>query len=236
MHRLRASLPAVILGCGCLLISNVREQRTMAPVAPLTVLPPAAPGYEVREVSIADNERQVAGMSHYSMRTYTSDSLTDFSVYVGYYDRQGQGKTIHSPKNCLPGAGWETLTGGTRTITTTAGRQVEINRFILMNGASQALVYYWYQGRGRVESNEYTVKWDLLRDAALLGRTEEALVRIVVVLPPGEQGDKAGWDAKYAATDRLAESVAQRLVEDVERVLPPRRGAGSSTNMAASEG
>ena len=228
MHRFRAYLPAVILGCGCLLISNVREQRTMAPLAPLTALPPAVEGYDVTEVAISDDERRVAGMSHYSMRAYVRDSLSAFSVYVGYYDRQGQGKTIHSPKNCLPGAGWETLRAGTRTITTTAGRQVEVNRVILMNGTAQALVYYWYQGRGRVEANEYTVKWDLLRDAALLGRTEEALVRIVVMLPPGAQADKAGWDAKYADSDRLADQVAERLVEDVERVLPPRSGAATT--------
>jgi hypothetical protein len=43
-------------------------------------------------------------------------------------------------------------------------------------------VYYWYQGRGRVAASEYQVKWELLRDAALRARTEEAMVRIVVPL------------------------------------------------------
>ena len=35
-------------------------------------------------------------------------------TFVSYYERQTQGKTIHSPRNCLPGAGWEVLTPGTR--------------------------------------------------------------------------------------------------------------------------
>jgi hypothetical protein len=44
---------------------------------------------------------------------------------------------------------------------------------------ARAVVYYWYQGRGRVEANEYMVKWDLVRDAVLRRRTDEALVRLV---------------------------------------------------------
>ena len=51
---------------------------------------------------------------------------------------------------------------------------------MLVNSGQKAVVYYWYQGRGRVESNEYRVKLQLLRDSALRGRTEEALVRVVV--------------------------------------------------------
>jgi hypothetical protein len=72
-------------------------------------------------------------------------------------------------------------------------------------------VYYWYQGRGRVAHNEYRVKYELLRDAAVLGRTEEALVRIVVPVISND----------VAAADALAMRIAGDLADDVERVLPP---------------
>ena len=50
-------------------------------------------------------------MSDYVARVYARDSVMLFSTLVSYYERQSQGKTIHSPRNCLPGAGWEILRG-----------------------------------------------------------------------------------------------------------------------------
>jgi EpsI family protein len=86
---------------------------------------------------------------------------------------------------------------------------VRVNRYLLQKGAAQALVLYWYQGRGRVEHNEYVLKWDLLRDAALRQRSDEALVRVVVPL--------AGNEA--AALD-LARQAAQALIPAVDAALP----------------
>jgi EpsI family protein len=142
---------------------------------------------------------------------YWQDTTMAFTTYVGYYDRQMQGKTIHSPRNCLPGAGWEILEGRTATVTSATGPHV-VNRYLLKNGLSHAVVYYWYQGRGRVVANEYTVKLNLLRDAAFKGHTEEALVRIVL---PVEAGPAA-----QARADELGLRMAARLVDEVDRVLP----------------
>jgi EpsI family protein len=89
------------------------------------------------------------------------------------------------------------------------GRPVNVNRYVLGKGASTALVYYWYQGRNRIASNEYLVKWDLLRDKALRGRSEEALVRIVVP-----------FKGAVAEADSLATKVAVALIPEIERGLP----------------
>jgi EpsI family protein len=141
-------------------------------------------------------------------RGFERDSTIAFSVYVGYYDRQVQGKTIHSPKNCLPGAGWEGVSAREEQLQVGSGR-VPVNRYTLVNSGSKAVVYYWYQGRGRVESNEYRVKLQLLRDSALRGRSEEALVRVVVPVL-GSEADAA----------ELARRVSARLVPEMFRVLP----------------
>jgi EpsI family protein len=158
-------------------------------------------------------------MSDYVMRIFSRDSSDLFSVYVGYYDYQVQGKTIHSPKNCLPGAGWETMQESTAQVVT-GGRSYPVKRYLLANGAARAMVYYWYQGRGRVEANEYKVKWDLLRDAALRGRTEEALVRVVVPVAPPANGSAEAEAAVLAEADRLAVVAAQRMIPAVDRVMP----------------
>jgi EpsI family protein len=130
-------------------------------------------------------------------------------VYVGYYDHQTQGKTIHSPKNCLPGSGWEALEAAPVKVTTPAGT-VTVNRYLLQNKGQQALVFYWYQGRGRVASSEYQVKWELLRDAALRGRSEEALVRVVVYLNDQVDESRAIEQATKVASD-LVPAVFQSL-------------------------
>ena len=140
------------------------------------------------EPSVYDDQFD-AGEAARKLREYRRDSAQLFTTYVGYYDKQVQGKTIHSPKNCLPGAGWEIL--NTSSIALPGAEKLgQVNRVLLANKGTRALVYYWYQGRGRIESNEYKVKWNLLRDAALFGRTEEALVRIVVPRKVPEGGSR----------------------------------------------
>jgi hypothetical protein len=88
---------------------------------------------------------------------------------------------------------------------------------VLKNGPATALVYYWYQGRGRVVANEYAVKWNLLRDAAIAGHTEEALVRVVVPVSSTQDGRSEG---ALAAADSLAADISARLVREVARVIP----------------
>ena len=184
--------PALILVAGCLLLLGVRAQLSPQLRLPLaSVLPSEVEGMAGTDVEVPEEEAQVAAFTDYALRVYeeegdsTERAVPWASVYMGFYDRQSRGKTIHSPKNCLPGGGWEPL--ASRAETLQIGREsITVNRYLLQNGTRKALVLYWYQGRGRVAHNEYLVKWDLLRDAALKRRTDEALVRIVVPITESE--------------------------------------------------
>ncbi len=60
------------------------------------------------------------------------------------------------------------------------------NRFVIRMGESRQLVYYWFKQRDRVITNEFAVKWYMLWDALMRNRTDGALVRLVTVIPPGE--------------------------------------------------
>lgn len=230
--------PAIVLGIGALMTVGLDTQQAMELRADLAqTMPAALDGFEGRDVVLSPEEIRGAGVTTYLFREFqrpgagiavadsatatasgtTVDSATaaasapaaeSFSLYVGYYDSQTQGKTIHSPKNCLPGAGWEALRSRTVTIETPAG-PVRANRYLLQREEQQALVVYWYQGRGRIEANEYIVKANLLRDAALRGRSEEALVRIVVPITSDEE-----------SAYRLAVAAAARFVPSLQRALP----------------
>ena len=104
-----------------------------------------------------------------------------------------------------------------------------MNHYTLKNGLETAIVYYWYQGRGRVVSNEYAVKWNLLRDAALLGHTEESLVRIVLPLPTRMAMLDSATAARYTASaDSLGDDVARKLIREVRRVMPGNAEASAA--------
>ncbi len=203
--------PAGILAAGCVVNSTMVARRaTSTPLRhSVSLVAPSLLGARGTDDTVDTEQRQVAGMSSYVLREYAPAGYLPFSVYVGYYDEQHQGKTIHSPRNCLPGAGWEQVDAGAMTIATPNG-PVTVNRYRVANGKTQALVYYWYQGRGRVAHNELRVKFELLRDAIVRGRTEEALVRIVAVLKNDDS----------AAADSVARAVAPTLVHDVYAALP----------------
>jgi EpsI family protein len=179
---------------------------------------PSVDGYHVRDIRLSDDERRVAGMSSYSARAFWRDSVIAFTTFVSYYERQARGKTIHSPKNCLPGAGWEILSSDQAEIDGADGVKHAVNHTVLKNGPSTAVVLYWYQGRGRLVANEYAVKWNLLRDAATIGHTEESLVRVVVPVAPVK--DAGEMSKRIAEATDLGRAVATRMSKDLDRVLP----------------
>jgi EpsI family protein len=209
MREWQRYLPGSVLGAGCLLIGTTTQQKDMPLAAPLASLPQVVAGYQGTDRVLSAEERRVAGVSAYLFRAFAQESSQpDFTVYVGYYDQQLQGKTIHSPKNCLPGSGWEVVSSSEERLPTPVAA-VSVNRYVLVNEHRRAVVYYWYQGRGRVEGNEYRVKLQLLRDSAFHGRSDDALVRVVV---PVTSNDSS------AAV--LGRKVSAELVPELFKVLP----------------
>ncbi len=219
VSRVRLALPAAAMAIGVVLIQAATRQTPIQLSAPLRTMPLALAGHIGDERPVTEEEQRVAGMTEYVFRVFSRDTTAAFSVYVGYYESQVTGRTIHSPKNCLPGAGWQQVESGQKRLTVN-GETVTVNRYILANGPSQAVVYYWYQGRGRVAWSEYRVKWDLLRDAAKHGRTEEALVRIMVPLSVAAGGSAGELAARIQRADDLATEAAEELLPQVEQVLP----------------
>lgn len=212
----RLYLPALVFMLGTAFVWNARSQAAMPLRAPLTGILDRVDGYRVVEQRLSDDERRVAGMSEYVARAYMRDTSVAFTTFVSYYERQTQGKTIHSPKNCLPGAGWEVVGVGTALVPVAGATEI-VNRYVLKNQGATALVYYWYQGRGRVVASEYAVKANLLRDAAFTGHTEESLVRIVI---PISGSTAARTLAADSLADSLGKAISARLITEVARALP----------------
>lgn len=114
---------------------------------------------------------------------------TDFrdrtlGLFIAYYAEQRAGESMHSPKHCLPGAGWEIWKYATVRVPLEHGN-VPANRYSIQNGTSRALVLYWYQSRSRIIASEYMGKIMLIRDALINRSTAAAIVRITLADEPG---------------------------------------------------
>jgi exosortase D (VPLPA-CTERM-specific) len=115
----------------------------------------------------------------------TQDSV---ALWIAYYSTQEIGEAIHSPRICIPAGGWR-ISQIQPVAVNPAGdaRAFQVNRAIIQKGNDKALVYYWFQGRGRIESNEFAVKLHLMSDAMVRQRTDGALVRLVTPIRENEQ-------------------------------------------------
>lgn len=156
----------------------------------------------------------VLGLDDYLSRAYYKNR-TVADLYVGYWSSQRQGDTMHSPQNCLPGAGWEPVKQSLLTITDPrdASKQMTVNRFLIQKGISRQLVLYWYQGRGRIIGSEYWSKIYLVVDAARLNRTDAAIVRVVIPVPGPTENDEA-------AAERSAIDFVNAFMPHLTQFLP----------------
>ncbi len=117
------------------------------------------------------------------------DERAQVNFWSAFYYTQDRDKGgIHAPEVCLPLDGWnivsvrpvEVALDGTR-----AGA-VTLNRAVIQKGETTALVYYWFDGRGRRLASRWEAKILLKADALIKGRTDGALVRYVTPIVHGE--------------------------------------------------
>ena len=144
----------------------------------------------------------------YLSRTYVNAEGRPVYLFIAYYLSQRSGKTLHSPQNCLPGAGWEIIQRGSRALADDA----TINDFTIAKENDRMITYYWYQGRGRVEANEYWDKIYGVQDAVFKNRTDAALVRVMV-----DSSDKPGVEE---ASRKRALDFINQLRPELARFVP----------------
>jgi EpsI family protein len=163
-----------------------------------------APDFDARVV-------RVLGADEYLTRVYQQGSAPPVDFFVGYYGSQTTGSLIHSPLNCLPGAGWQILDREQMSFDVTGARAdagaraIVVNQVVMQKGDERQVALYWYQERGRVIASEYVSRAYMMFDAARIGRTDGALVRVVT---PVEADGDATADA------------VRRLVSFVQTVFP----------------
>ena len=143
----------------------------------------------------------------YINRLYSRGSVTA-GLYVGYHRSQTYGRAIHSPMNCLPGAGWQPIT----TEQIPFDDRGTAKRVVIEKGGERQLVLYWYQSSRRIEGNEYLSKFHMVVDAFTTRRNDAALVRVVIPLGRDQGNDVTGATAEAMTLAHLVEPHVRRLL------------------------
>ena len=212
----RAAFLCLMFGATMIFLANARRSEVPIARTALSSFPmQLGPWRATNDPPIEPELLKVLGVDDYLSRVYHEPSGAGVGLYLGYYGSQRQGDTIHSPLNCLPGAGWEPVREGRITIANAdgAGRDITVNRYIVRKGLDSMMVLYWYHGRGRVIASEYWSKFFLIHDAIRVNRTDGALVRVIAPIDL-----RAGDDG--AAAERLAETFVRVLYPSLPAYLP----------------
>lgn len=142
-----------------------------------------------REGVVEDAVQEVLQASDTLVRFYTDGSSGNIvSLFIAYFQTQRTGVNPHSPKHCLPGAGWAPTETEIMPITVPGRSEaIKVNRYIIAKGEEKSVVLYWYQGRGRVIASEYFARAYLIADSIRYNRSDTSLVRIIVPVTNGDE-------------------------------------------------
>ena len=136
-------------------------------------------GWKGRDDTLLDADTVgMLRMSDYLLRRYVDSNGRSTWLYVAYWQSQRRGADIHSPKNCLPGGGWEPVETTRLTIPVTDAAPIIVNHFLIQKDRQMQVVMYWFQAQGTVVAGELDAKIEMVRSAVLKNRTDGALVRI----------------------------------------------------------
>jgi EpsI family protein len=178
-----------------LLLVHLRGDTDRTPAStPLAQFPTRVGGLIGTDIPISLDSLAILGNGIFLSRLYQPDSLAvtanpdrnALSLFIGYFPTQRSGQSIHSPQNCLPGAGWTFESKGVTEIPAGNQRRYRVGEYLISNGTYKQEVLYWYQSHGKSIANDYLAKLYMMRDAILYDRTDAALVRIITSLQPGE--------------------------------------------------
>jgi EpsI family protein len=208
----RAIAVCLLLGATTVFLANARKTELAVTRTPFASFPMEIQPWKAVNAPPLDEEiLKVLGVDDYLSRIYYQPDGTHVGLYMGFYASQRQGDTIHSPLNCLPGAGWEPVSEGRLTIPNVDGngRDITVNRYVVQKGLDRQMVLYWYQGHGRVVASEYTSKAYLIHDAIRLNRTDGSMVRVIAPIDTRAEGNTVN-----------AERLAAEFVRTIFPLLP----------------
>jgi EpsI family protein len=185
---------ALVLVAGAALFLQARNHGEVFPARkPLAAFPERLGDWSGTDVEITKEIRDILGPGDFLLRIYRAqdDRHPSTDLFIAYFPSQRAGDTIHSPKNCLPGAGWAPIDSARATVSVAGHSPFPVNRYVIAKGVDRLLVLYWYWAHDRAVASEYWAKVYLVTDSIRMNRSDGSLVRLTTQILPGESVDAA---------------------------------------------
>lgn len=196
----------ILLGSTALFLEARGRSEVFPPRLPLASFPEQLGSWTGTDIEMTPDVLNVLGPGDFLLRAYrTENERTPYNgLFIAYFPSQRTGDTIHSPKNCLPGAGWAPVESTRIPLSVPGQAPFIVNRYVIAKGGERQLVLYWYWAHNRAVASEYWAKVYLVTDSIRMNRSDGSLVRLTTHMLPGESVDAA----------------MQRLVPFADEVVP----------------
>jgi exosortase D (VPLPA-CTERM-specific) len=185
---LRLGLAVGLIALTAILLQTRSSTEIIPSRLPLFSFPAQLGNWSGRDIPLDQDTLEVLGPGDFLLRGYRDPDgdLPYVDLFLAYFPSQRSGDTIHSPKHCLPGAGWIPEENDHVTLSLPGHSPFPANRYVISKAGAHKLVLYWYWAHDRGVASEYWAKFYLVKDAIRMNRSDGALVRITTDMLPGE--------------------------------------------------
>ena len=170
-------------------VGYLNHPRNIKPLKPLATFPRQIGQWTGEETHFDKKIYDILGVDDSFLCNYLAPGGQQVQLYIGYYQSQREGDLMHSPKNCMPGAGWN-ITGSSIQELDIPGSQperIKVIQLILEKGTDRLMALYWFQSRGRYIASEYMQKIYLVADSIFRHRTDGSFVRLISPIVGGDE-------------------------------------------------
>jgi EpsI family protein len=190
---LRFATALVILLAAAIFLHARGRNEVFPPRQPLSTFPRQVENWTSIDYTIPQDQLAVLGPGDFLLRDYQSSSAVQapIGLFIAYFPSQRAGDTIHSPKNCLPGAGWAPVEARRMQISLPREVPFVANRYVIAKGADRQLVLYWYLAHDRAVASEYWAKYYLVADSIKMNRSDGSLIRLSTPILSAETPETA---------------------------------------------
>ena len=194
----RYGIVYLLLGLAALFVHT--HETVAVPVnRPLTEIPASFGDWTMTRQSYFNPEMLAVLLpTDYLYRSYRDAEGNLVTLYLGYHAGGPESGPIHSPKHCLPGSGWFELSESKRSIPLAEGELPLVQAVYQKDVDQKELFLYYFQVKGRVLTDEYSLKLAEIANSMLYNRRDSAFIRISVPFSD-DQAEAALVAERFAA-------------------------------------
>lgn len=168
---------AIMIAATALLVRFAPLHHDVPLRKPFASFPLQVNGWYGKEFGFDDAVLDKLKVSEYMSREYAKPPR-QVGFYVGYYTAQREGAQIHSPKHCLPGGGWRSVSERKVSERLPGFGPVHYAESVYQKGDDRQVFIYWYQLKDATVTGDYGLKLRMIVNSLLYRRNDGAFIRL----------------------------------------------------------